>query len=44
MKKYLLAVVMLLGFTGFAMAQTHHRAKHHRHHVRHHRHHVAHKR
>lgn len=44
MKKYLLIIVMLVGFTGMAMAQQHRPPmKHHRHHVRHHRHVVHHR-
>jgi hypothetical protein len=38
MKKYLLMIVMLVGFTGMAMAQhrpvKHHHRPHHRHHHR----------
>jgi hypothetical protein len=45
MKKYLLAIALMLGFAGIAAAQTHRQVrKHHRHQVRHHRHVVHHPR
>ena len=42
MKKYLMAIALVLGFAGIAAAQTHRQVRRHHRHVVHHRHHVVH--